>query len=456
VKGGLYRRLFLWFFVANMLTLLLSIVITERIARSAYNSQQVDWPALAEEAASIYSGGGADILHTWARHWHRRGLTVALLDRGRNVLQEPLPPPLRDHLDQLEGPGNVVLHLDDELTLASVHLRGPQGQPWLFLVARKPQWPPPRRLMVPLLVQVLMSLLMIGLVGWWVSRSIGKPVAAVQSAARRMASGDLAARVGEPVVAGSDELGLLARDFDHMAVRIEGLVEHLRMLLQDVSHELRSPLARLQLSLELARGQAGDRSTPHLDHAENEIQRLDRIIADMLALTRLEAKLPDRMDAPVNLLDLVNERITDLRSHSENVTLRIEHDGANLIEVLGQRPLLARALDNLLSNAVKYGGTPPEIDLRICRSGQEVALTIRDNGRGVPPAEMGRLFRIYFRASNTRGIDGQGLGLAIVERIVRAHGGRCSAENSAQGGLQVTLHLPLRAPEAATSVRSTT
>ncbi|MGH8506092.1 MAG: sensor histidine kinase [Stenotrophobium sp.] len=456
MKGGLYRRLFLWFFVANMLTLLLSIVITERIARSAYHNQQVDWPALGEEAASIYGGGGAAILRTWARHWQRRGLTVALLDRGRNVLQEPLPPPLRDHLDQLDAQGNIVLHLNDDLTLASVHLRGPQGQPWLFLVARKPQWPPPRRLLVPLLVQVLMSLLMIGLVGWWVSRSIGKPVAAVQAAARRMASGDLAARVGKPIVAGSDELGLLARDFDHMAVRIEGLVEHLRMLLQDVSHELRSPLARLQLSLELARGQTAEHSTPHLDHAENEIQRLDHIIADMLALTRLEAKLPDRMDQPVNLLDLVNERIADLRSHSENVALRLEHDGGDLIEVLGQRTLLARALDNLLSNAVKYGGTPPEVDLRICRSEQEVALTIRDNGRGVPPAELGRLFRIYFRASNTRGIDGQGLGLAIVERIVRAHSGRCSAENSAQGGLQVTLHLPLRSIAAAATPHAAT
>lgn len=456
MRGGLYRRLFLWFFIANMLTLLFSIVITERIARSAYVNQQMDWTSLSEETISIYNGGGAEILRLWTHQWRRRGIDIALLEQGHNVLDTPLPPLMQDHLDALTTQPTVTLDLADQQTLTSMRSLGPHGEQWLFLAVRKPHMPPPRRLLVPLLVQVLMSLLMIGLVGWWVSRSIGKPVAAVQTAARRMASGDLSARVGKPIVAGADELALLARDFDHMAGRIEGLVDHLRMLLQDVSHELRSPLARLQLSLELARGQSAERSTPHLDHAENEIQRLDRIIADMLALARLEAKLPDRMDEPVNLPDLVNERIADLRSHSENVSVQFHHADSDRIEILGQRTLLARALDNLLSNAMKYGGTPPQIQLKIFRSAQEVTLSICDNGRGVPPADLERIFRIYFRASNAQGIDGQGLGLAIVERIVRAHGGRCSAENSAQGSLQVTLHLPLRSGSASDRLHAAT
>ncbi|MGH8462149.1 MAG: sensor histidine kinase [Stenotrophobium sp.] len=447
MRGGLYRRLFLWFFVANMLTLLFSVVITERIASRVYANHHMDWQALSEEAVSIYSGGGADALRLWIGPWHRHGMDFVLMNNGRNVLDTPLPQPIQDHLNELAAQPSVVLRLSGNLTLASVQSTGPHGENWLFMAARDPPGPPPERLLVPLAVQLLMSLLMIGLVDWWVSRSISKPVAAVQAAARRMATGDLSARVGQPVVAGTDELALLARDFDHMAGRIEGLVEHLRILLQDVSHELRSPLARMQLALELARDKTATGNLQHLDHAEREILRLDHIIGDMLALTRLEAKLPERMDEIVDLGQLAAERIDDLRSHTDNVKVELhQNDGA--VEIQGQHALLARALDNLLSNAVKYGGTPGEIRVCISRAGEEALIEVADRGRGVPASELPQLFRIYYRGSNARDVDGQGLGLAIVERIVRAHGGRCLAGNRDEGGLRIALYLPLKPDQA--------
>ncbi|MGH8541680.1 MAG: ATP-binding protein [Stenotrophobium sp.] len=442
MRGGLYVRLFLWFFIANVLTLTFSILLTERIAHRVYANLQLDWNALGEESAALYAGGGTTALSLWAEQLQHRGIDIALMENGHNLLERPLPEAIRAHLQELNASNSVVLHPTSEQTLASVVAGAPQGRKWRFLAVRDPHSPPPFRLLLPLSVEVLLSLVVIALVGWRVSRGIAKPVAAVQDAARRMAQGDLSARVGAPLSLSSDELGQLARDFDHMAGRIEALVDHMRVLLQDVSHELRSPLARLQLALELARGGSAENGAQHFARAEREVARLDRIIAEMLALARLEAKLPERMDETVDLHELAAERIADLRSQTDTVNVSLLGAASPPILVRGQRALLSRALNNLLSNAVKYGGTAGKIDVRVAREGQDALIEVADRGRGVIEAELPQLFRLYFRGSNAGDIEGQGLGLAIVERIARAHGGRCAAANRKGGGLAVTLRIP--------------
>jgi signal transduction histidine kinase len=296
-------------------------------------------------------------------------------------------------------------------------------------------------------VQIVLSMLVIMVVGWWVARSVAKPAAALQQAAQRMAAGDLSARVGGAYPLARDELGLLAREFDHMAERIEALVAHERAVLQDVSHELRSPLARLQLILELARQEGGGAGAEHFGRAEREIARLDLLIGELLALTRMEADLPGMALETVDLGALAAECVDEARLEADAHGAPLRLDAPQPLEVSGNPQLLARALDNLLANAIKFGAGA-EILVSLRKDGAGATLSVRDHGPGVPEAELPRLFRLFFRGSNAARAEGHGLGLAIVQRIVRAHGGEVDAANASGGGLCITLSLPLYAPAA--------
>jgi len=287
----------------------------------------------------------------------------------------------------------------------------------------------------------------IGGLGWWVARSIARPVAAIGDATRRMTGGDLAARVGAPWSDRGDELGRLAADFDRMAARLEALIAHERGVLQDVSHELRSPLARLHLLLDLARRSPADAAEAHFARAEAEISRLDRIIGEALALSRMEAELPGMAVERIALAALVEGRVAAARveAGARGITLALAADAG--VAVAGSGSLIERAVDNLLSNAIKFSDDGGRVELAVARDGDRVRLSVRDHGPGVPEADLPNLCRPFFRGGNAARADGHGLGLAIVDRIVRAHRGELSLAPADGGGLCVTLCLPA-APEA--------
>jgi signal transduction histidine kinase len=293
-------------------------------------------------------------------------------------------------------------------------------------------------------VQLALSLLFIGLVGWWVARSVAKPVQALRDATRRMAAGELSARVNHPGGARRDELAQLAGDFDAMAERIEALVTHDRRVLQDLSHELRSPLARLQLILDLAqRGDDPAAAGRYFQQAEQEIVRLDRMAGEMLALSRLEGDLPGMEREPVELAGLARECAAraQLEAQARGIRLHVAADVP--ARVSGSTMLLERALDNLLANAIKFSPEGGEVALGVHVEAGRATLSVRDHGPGVPPDELASLFRPFFRGSNAARADGHGLGLAIVQRVAKVHGGRVDAANAEGGGLEVRLELPL-------------
>jgi two-component system OmpR family sensor kinase len=465
----LYTRLLLWFCAANVVTLLVSVAVTERLARLAYGSEP-DWARLAQEADAAYIEGGKAALARWAALMRRREhLFATLYENGRNLLdappwpplhetpspapdREPAPAPpdealehqphelflhrLRPRLGQLLAADNIVLRLAPEWWAAGTRVVGRDGVTRQFVALRGPQ-PLHARLTLLLVVQILLSLLVIGAVGWWIARGIARPLAALQNAAQRMAAGDLGARVGGGP--GDDEIGTLAREFDRMAARLEALVQHERGVLQDVSHELRSPLARLQLILELARREP--QAPEHLARAEREIARLDTLIDELLSLSRLEAELPGMERERVDLAQLASECVANAQLQAQAHGVTLELTGAPGLETVGTAALLARALDNLLANAIKFGagGT---VEIALARVDAHLELAVRDHGPGVPPQELPILFRPFFRGANAARAEGHGLGLAIVERIVRAHGGTVAAENAQDGGLRVRLRLP--------------
>jgi len=442
-KLNLYARLLLWFVAANIATLVISVAVTERFARHAYRSEP-DWTAMAEQASRLYVEQGVHGLGAWREQRHRDGIDATLYEGGRNLLPLPPPPFVRRALDRLLAEDAVVLRPRPDVLVVAERVVGIDGVA-RHLIAFRGSRPPPPRIEHLLLVQLLLSVLVIGVLGWWVARRIARPVAAIAAATRQMTAGDLAARVGAPWSGRDDELGRLAADFDRMAARIEALIAHERGVLQDVSHELRSPLARLHLLLDLASRGAADGSAPHFARAEAEISRLDRIIGEALALSRMEADLPGMLSERVDVAALLAARGAAFRLDADARGIRIDSPPvAQPLPVIGNAVLLERALDNLLSNAVKFSADGGRIELaaRFDSAAGEVAVEVRDHGPGVPEADLPRLFRPFFRGANAARAEGHGLGLAIVERIVRAHRGSLSATNAEGGGLRVTLRLP--------------
>ncbi|WP_293000468.1 HAMP domain-containing sensor histidine kinase [Nevskia sp.] len=442
---NLYGRLLVWFVAANIGTLLVSVFVTERFARSAY-AQEPDWAALAQSANLAYLDGGVASLARWRKEHRRSGIDGTLYEGRENLLPRP-PPFARRSLDQLLGENSVLLRPRPGVLLAGERVIGSDGIERRLIAVRGSR-PPPTRIEHLLLVQVTLSLLVIGALGWSVARSISRPVAALSAATQKMTAGDLGARVGAPWTGRDDEIGRLAADFDRMATRIEALVAHERGVLQDVSHELRSPLARLHLLLDLVRRTPPDAAGPHFARAEAEIERLDRTIGEALALSRMEADLPGMSLEPVDLAELLRERADAFQIEADARGVRFAFDGAALaagakpIAVSGSRNLLERAVDNLLSNAVKFSPDGGVITLMLVAQAATATITVRDHGPGVPDAERASLFRPFFRGANAARAEGHGLGLAIVDRIVRAHRGAVDADNADGGGLAVSLRLP--------------
>ena len=420
-----------------------------RIARENYTTLQPDWHDLASDTAAIYDAAGIDAVSSWARPLQRRGIQIALLENGRNLLMSPLPPPMEDNLPRLLRDSEIILHPKSDVTLVGVDVVSGDRTLRFLAMRAPPRGSGPRffspRGQLPMLIEILVSLFVIGVVSWLIARSMGKPVEQLQRAVRRVAAGDLSARIGAPLAQSKDELGQLARDFDHMANRIESLVERNRWLLRDISHELRSPLARLQLALELGRGEAQSTVQPYFDRASREIVRLDELIAEMLALSRAEEGAAGMAPEAVDLAEMARDRLDEAQIELDNRGLKASLHAPETALLEGHSVLLGRALDNLISNAIKFSPAGGEIQLRVAALAQSVEISVEDRGPGVPEAELPQLFSPFYRGSNGLRANGQGLGLAIVERIVQVHGGRCLAANREGGGLSMTLILPVAA-----------
>jgi two-component system sensor histidine kinase CpxA len=281
-----------------------------------------------------------------------------------------------------------------------------------------------------------------------------KPMVRLRAATRRLAAGDLTARSGAPASTRRDEVAGLMRDFDAMAERLELLVKAQSRLLNDISHELRSPLARLNVALGLARQRAGVESADMLDRIELEASRLNELIGRLLTLARLEDGEQRVPQTPVPLDELVSSVAEDAEFEAQQ---RHCHVHTVIPEgewgVRGNDSLLHSAVENVVRNAIRYTAEGTSVEIELTRekraSGAEAVLRVSDSGPGVPADALGKLFEPFYRLDDARGrlTGGVGLGLAITERAVRFHGGKVSAFNRAAGGLVVEIRLPLISSE---------
>lgn len=289
-----------------------------------------------------------------------------------------------------------------------------------------------------------------GIVCYFLSWYLTKPIVRLRAATQQLAAGNLAARTGAPVTGRRDEVAGLMRDFDAMAERVETLMKAQSRLLNDISHELRSPLARLNVALGLARQRAGVEGADMMDRIELEASRLNELIGRILTLARLEDGEQRVPHTPVPLDELVLNVAEDAEFEAQ---ARHCHVHTTIPEgdwgVRGNASLLHSAVENVVRNAIRYTqeGTSVEIELASEQkaAGPEAVLAVSDFGPGVPPHALGKMFEPFYRLDDARGrlTGGVGLGLAITERAVRFHGGKVAALNRPEGGLRVEIRLPL-------------
>jgi two-component system sensor histidine kinase CpxA len=461
--NSLFLRIFLSFWLAMGLIVISGSALTGFIAWKRFGTlQNIDGGAIADTAEIDLQKGGIPALQKWLRDTQREnvGVTTYILDmHGVDILGRPLTDRIERKVARMgalgylaDAEGHPPPRMLDPLR-SSPQIIGPDGAIYTFFwsytgyttfgVLGAPA------VYLPVL---FVALGVSALACWWLARFLIRPVSLLQTSARALAAGNLDARVGEEITRRKDELGVLARDFDQMAERVRSLLASKETLLRYVSHELRSPLARLRVALMLARREGAD-SQREMDRIERETERLDILIGQILRLSRLSTDDPSLVPQQIELSHLVSEVVEDARMEASANDKGVAWHADAQATVMGSPELLRSAIENVLRNAVRFTDkkTEVEVDLQVRPTG--ALLTIRDHGQGVPPAELDRIFEPFYRVpeSSDRGSTGGGLGLTITARVIVLHGGTVKARN-AQGseqntgkptGLIVEINLPL-------------
>ncbi len=299
----------------------------------------------------------------------------------------------------------------------------------------------------PLFVQLLIYFVVGGLVCYLLAWRLTAPIRRLRTATQRLANGDLTTRVGIGDKGKGDEISDLARDFDRMAERIELLLLSQKQLVRDISHELRSPLARLGVALGLARRTAPPEAAKSLDRIEQEASRLNEMISELLTLSLIETGSSLKEAEPVEFDKLLLEVVEDADFEAANSGRSVRLTHSCKLKLSGNQELLRRSIENVVRNAVRYTAEGSVVDVALYESsdGANAYISVRDHGSGVPDEALDSIFKPFFRIEEARDRQsgGTGLGLAITAGTIKQHGGTVKAANHTGGGLLVTITLPV-------------
>ena len=403
-----------------------------------------------EAALSRHLGGSPEAVQIITDQLRNAtGIKAYLLDPlNHEVGNRTLPPEARDLAERARQHQQPEISPAKNSLMMAMPVTGTDNTGYVVVgeFPREPHGPPPGgafHLAEGLFVILIIS----GTVCYILARYLTSPVIALRDATRRVASGELSVRIAHTIGNRKDELSELAGDFDHMTERIELLMMSQRQLLGDISHELRSPLARLNVALELARRYTGPKAQNALTRIEHEAQSLNKLIGHVLTLTRLESGFDRIQMKSVNLAALVREISADGDFEARGPNRSVKLSEIDMCIVQGNEELLRQAIENIVRNAIHY--TLESTGVEICLKKAEIdstpfaEITVRDHGPGVPEVDIHKIFLPFFRVSNSRErkTGGTGLGLAIAERAVHLHRGILNAANAHEGGLVVTMHI---------------
>ena len=468
---SLFLKIFLSFWAAWALSLVLAILLTiaMRPARHGIESQS---PQILAEAVNAYQTAGERGAHDYMEElWHTQHVRAFVFDPAGHELSGRRVPPWIEDVRQ-GGPaggdaapgsaarGGPPHHrgwmdklLPDRILRQALTLDGKR----YTIVLELPPGPgvffgPHDVPSLWIAIAVILSGLMCYLLAW----SMTSPVARLRKAAQSLAAGDLSARTGAPKGGRRDELAELMRDFDRMAERIEGLVDSQSRLLKDVSHELRSPLARLSVALGLAR----QRATPEIENSLNRIEleadRLNQLIQRLLTIARLESGTDGLRKTRLSLRELVEQVAHDAEYEIPGRGCRVttSADAKDEFLVEADPELLRSAVENVVRNATRYTAEGTTVEVRLERQpaapgeAREIIVRVLDCGPGVPDQALAKIFEPFYRLDDARNrqTGGAGLGLSIADRAIRLHGGQLRASNRKEGGLEVEIRIPAVAP----------
>jgi two-component system sensor histidine kinase CpxA len=465
---SLFLKVFLWFWLA-MVVVITTLAVTTHLTRSpdSFRPPQFIEAVLsgyARNAAAAYETRGAAGLEAYLDHLRSEtGTRNQLFDAGGAELTGAgADARVREAAAQVARTGQPFFR-DVGFGMLEVRpVAARDGGRYAFVTYMPMgQGPPPGKRHTPfwilsdnpwaLLARVLAAVLAAGALCWLLARYIVTPVVKLREVTRQVTEGDLSARVGPRLGGRRDELAAMGHDFDEMAARIETLVGAQTRLIRDISHELRSPLARLTVALDLARKRAGPAAAGYLDRIEGEALRLNEMIGQLLALSRWESVGGGLRAEEFDLAALVREVAADADFEAQARNCSVVVEECDACQTRGTPQLIRSAVENVVRNAVRYTpeGTSVKIRLRCRRENGrgEAVVNVRDEGAGVPEEFLKDIFRPFYRLddSRTRETGGTGLGLAITERAVRLHGGTVRAENVKGGGFAVELRLPVSA-----------
>ena len=457
------RSLFLKIFVSFWLALALSVVLAILVTLAMRPQRDsATWEALRAkaltEAVQAYEQGGEPVVREYLEDLEQSHHVRAFLfdEQGNELSQRPAPPwaeRIARGRAMRRPPGFWAKWMPERFMRQST--TGASGRQFTLVI----ELPPGPRLFfgphgVPGL-GLLIAIVSSGVVSYVLARYLTAPVVRLRTATQQLAAGDLTARAEAPPKRRRDEIAELVRDFNGMAARLEDLVNAQNRLLNDVSHELRSPLARLNVALGLARQRTGPEAQGALERIEREAERLNELIGRLLAIARLESGEEAMQRSAVNLGGMLHEICKDADFEAQSRNCRVKCVIADACVVMGHAGLLHSAMENVVRNATRYTREGTEVEIRLEKAqdakGPEAVVRVADSGPGVPEEALHKLFRPFYRLDDARNrqTGGVGLGLAITERTVRLHGGRVKAANRPEGGLIVEIRLPL-APVAAT------
>jgi two-component system OmpR family sensor kinase len=288
------------------------------------------------------------------------------------------------------------------------------------------------------------SAIFAGVLAW----SISHPIKLLLEHLKTAADGNLLVRVSPKITVSHDEFSELGAAFDLMALRLNSMIKSQSNMLHHVSHELRSPLARIQMAVGLVM-QNPKKMQSSLQRVELEAVRMEKMIAELLEIFRLESGMQKLQKTDLDLKSLLSSIVGDVQFEKQDARIRLDMPD-NVILIYGQLELLQRAIENVVRNAVKYGPMLGVVAIELQRSERtgEVIIEVQDQGSGVEQQELEQIFKPFIRGRSASQIDGHGIGLAMTKHIIEAHGGYVKASNLSPIGFMVRIHLPLTTSSA--------
>lgn len=451
----LFVKIFLWFLAAIALMVGVIIFVTRTFQTAPMESR---WQRATRNQMQIYGGTATQIAGAEGESGVRMYLErlrdvdppreVLLVDSNEKIWfgVEPETPETKDLIARTFASGAVETDFSsEERSLGSTPVAFPDGRKFVLVL----QWerPAPQGLfwgstlgylrLGGLLITALLLCYLLALY-------LTSPIRKLRYATRNLADGDMQTRVAPKLGMRRDELADLARDFDEMAERIESLITSQQRLNRDISHELRSPLARLNVALEIAKQKSNAETAPILTRIETESERLNEMIGRLLTLAKLESGAEELEPVRVDITELLREVAADADFEAKAKGKSVEISKADECVVMGSQNLLRSAVENVLRNAVRYTNDGTSVDVRLTANNGHASVKISDHGGGVPDDELAHIFRPFYRIGEdrTRKTGGTGLGLAIAERAVKAHKGTITAKN-VNGGLEIEIGLDM-------------